>query len=70
MNAEQRLEETRQLHKEGFSLQEVTNLLWLRQWYQSGGSDRAVVVRHWEFLKRLVNIGTIGGKFDGYDWNR
>lgn len=57
MNAQQRIDETRQLHQEGFSLQEITNLLWLRQWYQSGGSDRAQVVRHWEFLKLLVQSG-------------
>lgn len=66
--AEQRMEETRQLHNQGFSLQEISNLLWLRQWYQSGGSDRAQVLRHWEFLKQLTSNGTIGGKLDGYVW--
>jgi len=43
----------------GFTSQEITSLLWLRQWYQSGGSDRAVIVRHLEFLKMLVNSGDL-----------
>ena len=34
--------------------QEIVSLLWLRQWYQTGGSDRIAVVRQWEFLKFLV----------------
>jgi len=32
-------------------------LLWLRHWYQTGGSDRMPLVRHWEFLKWLVMAG-------------
>ena len=43
----------------GFSSEEITSLLWLRLWYQSGGSDRVVLVRHWEFLKRLVMTGKL-----------
>ena len=43
----------------GFSSGEITSLLWLRLWYQSGGSDRVVLVRHWEFLKRLVMTGRL-----------
>ena len=38
----------------GFTTDESAALLWLRHWYQSGGSDRMELVRHWEFLKRLV----------------
>src|SRR5215471_16842831 len=43
----------------GFTSQEITSLLWLRQWYQSGGSDRTIIVRHLEFLKMLVNSGDL-----------
>ncbi len=43
----------------GFSSQEITSLLWLRQWYQSGGSDRSQIVRHLEFLRLLVNSGDL-----------
>ena len=35
----------------GFSDDEITSLLWLRQWYQHGGSDRVEVVRRLEWLK-------------------
>ena len=37
-----------------FTSEEIVSLLWLRQWYQMGGSDRVELVRHWEFLKLLV----------------
>ena len=37
----------------GFTAEEIAALLWLRSWYQSGGSDRIQIVRHWEFLKFL-----------------
>ncbi len=43
----------------GFTASESAALLWLRQWYQSGGSDRMVLLRHWEFLKRLVRSGRL-----------
>jgi hypothetical protein len=43
----------------GFSPEEITALLWLRQWYQTGGSDRAQIVRHLEFLKLLVLQGKL-----------
>ncbi len=43
----------------GFTASESTALLWLRTWYQSGGSDRMQLVRHWEFLKRLVVSGRL-----------
>jgi len=47
------------LTQEGFTSEEVMSLLWLRQWYQSGGSDRAEVVRRLEFIKLLVLSGKL-----------
>lgn len=43
----------------GFDPQEIASLLWLRQWYQAGGSDRASLVRHLEFLRLLVRSGEL-----------
>lgn len=43
----------------GFDRHEIASLLWLRQWYQSGGSDRATMVRHLEFLRLLVQSGEL-----------
>ena len=43
----------------GFTSEEIVSLHWLRQWYQSGGSDRVPLVRHWEFLKLLVLQGKL-----------
>lgn len=40
-----------------FSAEQIVSLLELRQRYQSGGSDRAQVMRHWEFLRLLVASG-------------
>ena len=45
---------------QGFDEDEVISLLWLRQWYQHGGSDRVEVVRRLEFVKQLVQRGTLG----------
>jgi hypothetical protein len=42
-----------------FTSEEIVACLWLRQWYQSGGSDRVRLVRHWEFLKLLVRYGKL-----------
>jgi hypothetical protein len=41
--------------------EEIAALLWLRQWYQMGGSDPMEIVRHWEFLKWLVMTGKLEG---------
>jgi hypothetical protein len=41
----------------GFSAGEIVSLLWLRKWYQTGGSDRVQIVRHLEFCKLLVLNG-------------
>ena len=43
----------------GFDPQEIASLLRLRQWYQNGGSDRARMVRHLEFLRLLVQSGEL-----------
>jgi hypothetical protein len=43
----------------GFTQEEIISLLWLRQWYQHGGSDRMEVVRNLEFVKHLVESGRI-----------
>ena len=43
----------------GFTAQEIASLLWLRQWYQAGGSDRALIVRYLEFLRLLVSSGEL-----------
>ena len=43
----------------GFSREEIAALLWLRQWYQTSGSDRVQIVRHLEFLKLLVLHGKL-----------
>jgi hypothetical protein len=47
------------LEADGFLSEEIVSLLWLRQWYQTGGSDRVAVLRHWEFLKLLVLTGKL-----------
>jgi len=49
--------ETDMLAQCGWSAEEIVALLWLRQWYQTGGSDRVQIVRHLEFLKLLVLSG-------------
>ncbi len=51
--------ETDVLAQNGFTDDEIISLLWLRQWYQHGGSDRVEVLRHLEFLKLLVVNGKI-----------
>ena len=43
----------------GFTREEIASLLWLRHWYQCGGSDRAVIVRYLEFLRLLVKSGDL-----------
>ncbi|HKV02642.1 MAG TPA: hypothetical protein VJQ26_10985 [Ktedonobacteraceae bacterium] len=47
------------LTQDGFNSEEIGSLLWLRQWYQNGGSDRIEVVRRLEFLKLMVMNGKI-----------
>jgi len=51
--------ETDMLAQCGLSAEEIVAVLWLRQWYQTGGSDRVQIVRHLEFLKLLVSSGRL-----------
>lgn len=53
------LSETDLLAGWGFDPHEIASLLRLRQWYQTGGSDRANMVRHLEFLRLLVQSGEL-----------
>lgn len=41
----------------GFTPEEIAALFRLQHWYQTGGSDRMELVRHWAFLKFLVHNG-------------
>ncbi len=43
----------------GFNEDEITSLLWLRQWYQHGGSDRVEIVRQLEVLKQQILQGQL-----------
>ncbi len=56
---ENSIKETELLAQSGFSQDEILSLLWLRRWYQNGGSDRVEIVRHLEFIKLLVLNGRI-----------
>jgi hypothetical protein len=58
-NAETVTTEMAALTEGGFTSDEIVSLLWLRQWYQNGGSDRIEVLRRLEFLKLMVMNGTI-----------
>jgi hypothetical protein len=53
------LNETDLLAEWGFDRYEIATLLRLRQWYQTGGSDRASMIRHLEFLRLLVRSGEL-----------
>ena len=48
-----------QLAQCGLSTEEIVAFLWLRCWYQTGGSDRMELLRHWEFLKWLVRASLL-----------
>jgi hypothetical protein len=58
-NTEIAITETDALTEVGFTSEEIIALLWLRQWYQNGGSDRVEVLRRLEFLKLMVMSGKI-----------
>ena len=47
------------LAQAGFTPEETVSLLWLRQWYQHGGSDRIEVIRNLEFVKLLYVNGKL-----------
>jgi len=55
--AEPVVSEVDALVERGFTPDEIISLVWLRDWYQSGGSDRVEFIRHLEFLKLLVMNG-------------
>ena len=57
VNAVDTANEQEFLAQNGFTPDEIVSLLYLRQWYQNGGSDRIEVIRHLEFLKMLVASG-------------
>jgi hypothetical protein len=59
MRVETDAAERDQLAQCGCSTEEIVALLWLRRWYQTGGSDRIPLVRYWEFLKWLVIAGML-----------
>lgn len=56
-NTDLTINETDALLQEGFTSDQIVSLIWLRNWYQTGGSDRVEVIRHLEFLKLLVLSG-------------
>ncbi len=56
-NTDITITETDSLLESGFTSDEIVSLIWLRNWYQTGGSDRVEVIRHLEFLKLLVVSG-------------
>jgi len=56
-NTESATTEMDTLVASGFNSDEIVSLLWLRQWYQNGGSDRTEIIRHLEFIKLLVLSG-------------
>ena len=58
-NTDITITETDALLENGFTSDEVVSLIWLRNWYQTGGSDRVEVMRHLEFLKLMVISGKI-----------
>jgi hypothetical protein len=51
--------ETDTLARCGFTAEEIVAFLWLRRWYETGGSDRMQLLRHWEFLKWLVKASLL-----------
>ena len=59
VNTDKIAPEKDELVASGFTTEEIVSLLWLRQWYQTGGSDRVQIVRHLEFLKLLVLNGKL-----------
>jgi hypothetical protein len=51
--------EEEKLVQNGFTSEEIFALYKFRQWYQMSGREDIVLLRHWEFLKRLVNNGRL-----------
>jgi len=59
MRVETDAAEQDQLAQCGLSTEEIVAFLWLRRWYQTGGSDRMALVRHWKFLQWLVRASLL-----------
>ena len=51
--------DTEALELNGFTTDEIVSLLYLRNWYETVGSDRVELVRRLEFLKLVLMNGTI-----------
>src|SRR5262249_12703053 len=47
------------LVREGFSAEQISDFTRLRRWYQMCNREHLVMLRHWEFLKQLVNDGKL-----------
>jgi hypothetical protein len=47
------------LTKNGFSADQIAILYRLRRWHQMCNREHVAMLRHWEFLKRLVNSGKL-----------
>ena len=45
--------------KWGFNAEEIASLLWLSQWYQTGGNNRAAMLRSLKFLLLLAHSGEL-----------
>jgi hypothetical protein len=59
LHLEVAVSEEERLSQNGFTDKEIVALFRLRQWYQMGGREHIVMLRHWEFLKMLVNTGRL-----------
>src|SRR5260370_9226125 len=53
-DADAAVAERERLAQYGFTSEEIVSVLWLRQWYQSGGSDLVALVRQREFAEPAV----------------
>lgn len=51
--------EEEKLTQDGFTSEEIVALNRFREWYQMGGREDIPILRHWEFLKLLVNNGKL-----------
>ena len=58
-NIENTESDTEELVQCAFTQDEIRSLLSLRQRYQNGGSDRAPIVHHLQFLKLMIANGKI-----------
>ncbi len=47
------------LTQNGFSADQIAILYKLRRWHQMCNREHIAILRHWEFLKRLVNSGKL-----------